>query len=602
MSDETTPLSGGGNNRTINGRYALRGLLGQGGMADVELAHDNVLDRQVAVKILHNRYTDDPSFVERFRREARASASMSHPNVVGVYDTGTDDGRPYIVMEYVAGRSLRDVLRREDLTPQRAAEIAGDAARALHYAHERGLIHRDVKPGNIMVADDGQVKVTDFGIARAVTAETVTQTAAVLGTAAYIAPEQAQGERVDARTDVYALGCVLYEMLTGRQPFSGDSAVTLAYKHVSEAPRPPSELKPQVSPELEAVVLKAMAKDPRDRYQSAEEFFQDLQRAVGGMAVTAPLTGTAAFPATQALTRQQPVVVEEERWVEEEEPRRRGAGPGMVLLVLLVLAILALAAFLLSDVFRSEEVAELTVPDVTGESIDDAQRLLREAGFQTELEAREDPEVPPNTVITTDPPPGVSAEEGSLVLVVYSEGPPLEEVPNLEGVPENRAREQLTALGFTIGARLTETSADIAEGDVIRTEPAAGESVPVGEEVSLVVSEGVPTFSLPSVEGLTRTEAVDQLTNFCGSPPCVIVVEGDPEFSDEFAEDEVIRQAPEAGTEVSRGAEVTIIVSAGPEPEEEPSPSPSPTPTQTPTIPPIPTVSPSPPPEPTPTP
>src|SRR5680860_263649 len=242
--DETTPLQGA-NGRILAGRYALRGLIGQGGMAEVELASDLVLDRQVAVKILHAHYASDPAFLARFRREAQAAASMNHPNVVAVYDTGEDDARPFIVMEYVSGRSLRDVLRVEQLLPERAAEIAGDAALGLHYAHERGLVHRDVKPGNILISDDGQVKVADFGIARAVNAETVTQTAAV----------------------------------------SGDSAVALAYKHVSEAPVTPSAYDDAISPQLDAVVLKAMAKAPDDRYQTAREFGADLQRATAGLGV-----------------------------------------------------------------------------------------------------------------------------------------------------------------------------------------------------------------------------------------------------------------------------------------------------------------------------
>lgn len=591
MSDETTPL-GGGNGRVVNGRYQLRGLLGQGGMADVELAYDQVLDRQVAVKILHQRYTHDPSFVDRFRREARASASMSHPNVVGVYDTGEEDGRPYIVMEYVAGRSLRDVLRTQTLTSQRAAEIAGDAARALHYAHERDLVHRDVKPGNIMVADDGQVKVTDFGIARAMNAETVTQTAAVLGTAAYVAPEQAQSERVDRRTDVYALGCVLYEMLTGRQPFTGDSAVALAYKHVSEPPVPPSQLNADISPELEAVVLKAMAKDPADRYQSAQEFYEDLQRSVGGMAVTAPLAGTAAFPATQALSRPQPPPppaepVAQEYWPEEQQ---RGNPAMVVLLVLLVLAGLGLAAFLFADSFRTEEeVAEVTVPDVRGEALTDAQRILREEGLQTELEAQQDPDVAANHVISTDPEAGALAREGDTVTIIYSEGPPLEEVPDLSGMPEAQARAALTERGFIVGGRSAEPSDDYEAGEVIRTDPAAGEEVPSGEAVSLVVSEGPTRLTLPSVRGLTLTDAANQLHTFCGNPPCVIVEEGPREFSDEVEKGRVISQDPEGETEVERGSRVTLIVSRGPEPEEEETPEPEPTDTASPTSSPSPT-------------
>ncbi|HVL97868.1 MAG TPA: Stk1 family PASTA domain-containing Ser/Thr kinase [Egibacteraceae bacterium] len=599
MSDETTPLTGG-NRRTINGRYLLRGLLGQGGMADVELAHDEILDRQVAVKILHNRYTDDPSFVDRFRREARASASMSHPNVVGVYDTGEDDGRPYIVMEYVAGQSLRDVLRRKRLTPERAAEIARDAARALHYAHERGLVHRDVKPGNIMVSEEGQVKVTDFGIARAMSAETVTQTAAVLGTAAYIAPEQAQGERVDRRTDVYALGCVLYEMLTGRQPFSGDSAVTLAYKHVSEPPVPPSELRAEISPELEAVVLKAMAKRPDDRYQTADEMAEDLERAVAGMGVTAPLAGTAAFPATQALPRAEQTIVAERAYYADEQPvveeRRSPVGP--ILLVLLLLAVLGLAAFLLADVFRTDPVAEVAVPDVTGQDISAAQAALQAEGFQTVLEAEENADVPENTVIRTDPPAGAMVDEGSTVTIFYSEGPPLVDVPDLAGVSEDEARRRLTDLRFTVGARETEASEEHAEGQVIRTDPPAGDSVPTGTEVALVVSSGPPPLTLPGVIDLTERDAVNELTTFCGRPPCV-EIDVRREFHGRVQEGRVIDQGPRPGTEVPRGAPVTIIVSQGP--EEEPTtttttaaPSPDPTPIPPPTTVPEPINSPSP--------
>jgi eukaryotic-like serine/threonine-protein kinase len=322
--DETTPL--GGNRRTIAGRYELRGLLGRGGMADVELGYDTQLDRMVAVKILHGRYANDDSFVQRFRREAQAAASLNHPNVVGVYDTGESDGRPFIVMEYVDGRSLKELLATEKVLPERAAEIAGEVALGLHYANQRGLVHRDIKPGNIMLNNEGQVKVTDFGIARAVNAETMTQTAAVFGTAAYVAPEQAQGGRVDGRTDIYALGCVLYEMLTGRQPFQADSAVALAYQHVSANPTPPSQINPEVPPALEAVVLRAMAKNPDDRYADGREMHADLQRAVAGLPVAAP--SVIAYEQTQALDRTRVVPAVEEPYYEEEEyyeePRGRG--------------------------------------------------------------------------------------------------------------------------------------------------------------------------------------------------------------------------------------------------------------------------------------
>ena len=605
--DETTPLSGGPNRRKLANRYVLRGLLGQGGMADVELAHDEVLDREVAVKMLHARYQSDPSFLARFRREAQAAASLNHPNVVAVYDTGESEGRPFIVMEYVAGRSLREVLRREGVLPARAAEIAGDAALALHYAHERGLVHRDIKPANIMISDEGQVKVADFGIARALNAETMTQTAAVFGTAAYVAPEQAQGAPVDRRTDLYALGCVLYEMLTGRQPFAGDSAVALAYKHVSEEPVPPAAVNPEVSPQLESVVLKAMAKDPDARYQTGREFHADLQRGVAGLAVSAP--PAAAYAATQALPRDAdptmvaPAARRVERPVERPyaEPARRGGGArtaGYVVLSLLILALFGVAGYLFYDLTRDDgvetPVVELrTVPDVTGFDIADAQNRLVEEGFQPQLgEQQPSSELGLNQVISTDPPALASAEAGSVVTITYSEGPPTVAVPPVAGQPEAEATQILTGARFVVGARGEEPSAEVEEGRVIRTDPAEGIELPEGSEVSLIVSTGPDTFGMPDVVGRDVEVARQLIANACGSPPCA-AVQTINEFSDDFAEGQVVSSQPEADDEVRIGATVTLVLSAGPEEEPTPSPTPSPTPTPTPT--------PTPPPSPTPT-
>jgi eukaryotic-like serine/threonine-protein kinase len=262
-------------------RYEVGRLLGAGGMAEVYEGHDRLLARRVAIKVLLSQYARDPAFLARFKREAQAAASLSHPNIVAVYDTGVQNGTNFIVMEYVEGRTLRDVIRNEGpLMPERAAEIAADVCNALAAAHARGLIHRDVKPGNVMLTPDGTVKVMDFGIARATTSETITQTAAVIGTAQYISPEQAQGQTVDFRSDLYSLGCCLYEMLTGVVPFTGATPVAIAYRHVREDPTPPRQLNPDVSPALEAVVLKAMAKHPDDRYQTATEMRRALQRAV----------------------------------------------------------------------------------------------------------------------------------------------------------------------------------------------------------------------------------------------------------------------------------------------------------------------------------
>jgi beta-lactam-binding protein with PASTA domain/predicted Ser/Thr protein kinase len=602
MVDETVPL-GGANRRRVAGRYVLAGLLGSGGMAEVELAYDERLDRQVALKLLHQRYASDDAFVARFRREAQAAASLNHPNIVGVYDTGDDDGRPFIVMEYVAGRSLRDVLAREGVLPQRTAEIAVDAALALHYAAERGLVHRDVKPGNILISDEGQVKVTDFGIARAVNAETVTQTAAVFGTAAYVAPEQAQGGQVDARTDVYALGCVLYEMLTGRQPFAGDSAVAVAYKHVSEAPVPPSRLSREVSPQLEAVTLKAMAKAPADRYQSAREFAADLQRALGGVAVSAP--PAAAYATTQALPRDRTLVgaqpeppYERERERVVVDDRRRNRGLGWFLLVALVIALFAVAGLLLANVFDSADpIAQLQVPDVTNRPIEEAQASLREAGFQPEVLAPvENPTVAPNSVITTDPAPLSQAPEGSIVRLTISAGPPLVEIPTLTGRTPQEAQQALTDVGLTVGEIREQPSDEVEQGRVITTDPPPTTQVEQGRAVALLVSTGPRTVTLPDVRNLAAQRARELLEAACEPRPCV-QVESVQRFDDDVAEGAVIRQDPAPDTAVLVGSTVTLVVSAGPQAPPEPTPSPTPTPSRTPT----PTPSPSPSPSPSPT-
>nr|MBA2529478.1 Stk1 family PASTA domain-containing Ser/Thr kinase [Euzebyales bacterium] len=523
--DETTRVAGGASRRVLSGRYVLRGLLGQGGMADVELAYDEVLDRQVAVKILHQRYSDDPSFLERFKREARAAASLNHPNMVAVYDTGEQDGRPFIVMEYVPGRSLRDVLRSENILPGRAAEIAGDAAMALHYAHDRGLVHRDIKPANIMLSDEGQVKVTDFGIARAMNAETVTQTAAVFGTAAYISPEQAQGATVDRRTDIYSLGVVLYELLTGRQPFTAESAVGLAYKHVSEDPIPPAQLNEEVSPPMEAVVMKAMAKNPDNRYPDARSLAADLERAAQGQAVSAP--PVMAYALTQALTR--PVEATGERHgavlaeaEETERPHRGRRAFGFAVLALLILALFALAAYLLVRALDTEPVAEIEVPDVTGQRVGPAQRTLREEGFQTQVAFRPDPEVGQGRVIETTPGPGSPAPQGSLVSLVVSTGTRSATVPTVVGLPEPEAEAALRGANLSIGKRREERSdEEPEEGTVIAADPPEGTEVAENDPVRLTVSAGPATVLLPDVRDQADDAARQTLRRACGDPPCV---------------------------------------------------------------------------------
>jgi serine/threonine-protein kinase len=361
-------------------RYEVGRLLGAGGMAEVFEGRDRLLARRVAIKVLQAQFARDPSFLIRFKREAQAAASLSHPNIVGVYDTGTEDGTHFIVMEYVEGRTLKDVIRAEGpLYPERAAEVCADVCSALIAAHARGLIHRDIKPGNVMLTPEGKVKVMDFGIARATTSETITQTAAVVGTAQYISPEQAQGQTVDYRSDLYSVGCCLYEMLTGTVPFTGATPVAIAYRHVREDPTPPRMLNPDVPAPLEAITLKAMSKLPDNRYQTAAEMHDDLERFRNGQPVHAtPLMDAAA--ATQAIPRDggaDPTAMlgtvpadRAARYAEPEEEERR-TSVGWIVVSLLALVVVGLAAFFITRAVTGTgdgtetTLAPTTVPPTT---------------------------------------------------------------------------------------------------------------------------------------------------------------------------------------------------------------------------------------------
>lgn len=571
-ADATRRISGADQTRRVSGstdeviadRYELRGLIGSGGMADVQLAHDRQLGRLVAIKMLHGRYANDPAFRRRFAREAQAAGGLNHPNVVAVYDTGDTDGRPYIVMEYVAGRSLDDVIAAERVLPERAAEIIGDAAIALDYAHEQGLVHRDIKPGNILIAEDGTVKVTDFGIARAVDAQDATQTAAVFGTAAYVAPEQAQGYEVDRRTDVYALGCVLYELLTGQQPFHADSAVALAYQHVSAEPTPPSQLSADVTPELEAVVLRSMAKQPDRRYATARDFNADLQRAVAGLPVApaprfAAYEQTAAIGATQAL----PYADDYDVVTETEAPPRKGRAGAYVVLILLILIAFGAAAILAMGLLDDTPPETTPIPDLRGETLDVAQATLLDLGFETDVgPAEEDPELEPNQVVRTQPEAGTEHEVGGTVTLIPSAGPGMVSVPDVQGSSESQARDELAEAGLTPGETSTESSEDVDEGNAIRTVPGVGEQVEEGSTVDLVVSSGDPPVTVPDVVDRTESDACGRIEE--AELSCQV----NQEFSDDVDEGRVIRQSPEANAEVEPGDAVTITVSQGPEDPE----------------------------------
>jgi beta-lactam-binding protein with PASTA domain/predicted Ser/Thr protein kinase len=557
--------------RVLGDRYEIEGVLGQGGMAKVFQGHDNVLGRPVAVKVLSPQFAGDQQFVARFRREAQAAAALNHPNIVSVFDTGSQNDVHYIVMEHVRGRTLRDTIRAEGpLLPERAAEIAEAVARALSSAHEAGLVHRDIKPGNIMLTSDGEVKVMDFGIARTATGDTLTQTAAVLGTASYLSPEQAQGESVDGRSDIYSLGCVLYEMLTGNPPFTGDSPVAIAYKHVRDDPVPPSRINKDVPKDLDAVVMKSMAKNPANRYQSADELRQDLERVLQGLPTLAtPVLGET----TEHISRTRPEGTAVMTQVpEEEEEERRRIWP-VVLVVLLVLGLLAVAAFFLVNSLLEPAAETVTMPDVVGLEEDEAVRRLEERNFRVNVQSEDHPTAPRGTVFDQDPDAGQEVEEGSEVTIKVSKGPPKEEVPDVVNQSVESARAEVESAGFRFVVSDEQPSSDIPEGNVISQDPAAGTKAEQGSAVSVVVSSGPEQVTVPDVHCQSVEEARQELI-----AADLVPADGGSQQTDECPDGTVFRTEPGAGATVESGSTVTYFRAQNP-------PEPTDTPTETPTTP-----------------
>jgi beta-lactam-binding protein with PASTA domain/predicted Ser/Thr protein kinase len=523
-----------GPDTVIDGRYRVVKRLGSGGMADVYCAEDSQLGRRVALKVLHNRFAEDREFVERFRREASSAAGLQHPNIIAIFDRGEWDGTYYIAMEYVEGRTLKEIIREKGAAPPEAAiDITLQILRAARYAHKRGLVHRDIKPHNVLIDHDGRVRVADFGIARAVTSD-VTETGAIMGTAQYIAPEQAQGHPVDARSDLYSIGVVLYELLTGRVPFDAETPVTVALMQVNEPPIPPMELKPDLPPALDAIVMRALEKDPARRFADADEFIAALE---------------SARQAPQQVIAPPPVVEE----VVEEEPGRRW---WIWLLVLLALAAIALGVYLL---LRPEQ---LTVPDVIGRESATATQILQNRGFEVDIVNVENPQVERNTVAAQDPRPNTEAPEGSTVTITVSTGPGAATVPAVAGLPTEQAETQLTDAGFETRVERA-FSANVARGRVIDTEPASGSVVERGTTVLLRVSRGVQQVGVPDVVGESEDDARAALED-------VGLRAGD--VTEQESSDEepgtVLEQDPAAGGEVDRGSAVDLVVAAAP-PEVE---------------------------------
>ncbi|MEM6108230.1 Stk1 family PASTA domain-containing Ser/Thr kinase [Mycobacterium sp. 050272] len=507
----------------LSDRYELGDILGFGGMSEVHLARDVRLHRDVAVKVLRADLARDPSFYLRFRREAQNAAALNHPAIVAVYDTGeaeTPAGPlPYIVMEYVDGVTLRDIVHNDGpLPPRRAIEIIADACQALNFSHQNGIIHRDVKPANIMISTTNAVKVMDFGIARAIadSGNSVTQTAAVIGTAQYLSPEQARGDSVDARSDVYSLGCVLYEILTGEPPFTGDSPVSVAYQHVREDPVPPSKRHAGISPDLDAVVLKALAKNPDNRYQTAAEMRADLVRVHNGEPPEAPKVLTDAertslmastgpghgSPRTDPLPRQR---------LTETDPDRMGGPVGRWVVAVAVLAVLTIVVVIAFNTFGGS-TRDVQVPDMRGQVSADAVAALQNRGFKTRTLQKPDSSIPPDHVISTDPGANASVAAGDEITINVSTGPEQREVPDVSSMSYSDAVSKLKAAGFTKFKQANSPSTPELLGKVIGTNPPANQTSAITNVITVIVGSGPETKQVPDVAGQTVDIAQKNLT------------------------------------------------------------------------------------------
>ncbi|MGY1803203.1 Stk1 family PASTA domain-containing Ser/Thr kinase [Blastococcus sp. SYSU D00922] len=565
--------------QVLGERYEIGGVLGRGGMAEVHRGRDLRLGREVAVKVLRSDLARDPSFQVRFRREAQASASLNHPAIVAVYDTGEDrtstGATPYIVMEYVEGETLRDVLRREGhLSPQRAMSLSADICGALDFSHRNGIVHRDVKPGNVMITPQGSVKVMDFGIARAVSdsAATMTSTAAVIGTAQYLSPEQARGDSVDARSDVYSLGCMLYELVTGAPPFTGDSPVSVAYQHVREDPRLPSSINPQIPPELDAILLKAMSKNPANRYQSAAEMRNDLLRALAGQRVEAtPVMGDAE---KTAIIGAPPGGFgtygdDDADWDDDEQERKRRKR--RIIAIVSVVALLLIAGAIAIAVAMSggddtPTTRQVQVPAVANLPQAQAEQAITDAGLTVGTVTTEaSTTVAEGNVISSDPAAGASRDEGTAVDLVVSGGPDTLGIPAVVGLDEDRARAQLEAAGFTsINSRQVESLED--EGTVVGVNPAEGQQAAPNQPITLQISTG--TVRLPDVANRNEADARRALTDLGFSNAQIV---NQSVERDDVAEGTVVGTEPGAGTAVGSGEEIVLLIAVPTPPEPTPT-------------------------------
>ncbi len=539
----------------VDGRYRVLQRIGSGGMADVWLADDAHLQRQVALKVLHSRFSQDREFVERFRREAEAAARLQHPNIVAVFDRGQYEGAYYIAMQYVQGPTLKELID-AGLTPEQAVPLVRQVLEGARFAHRNGVVHRDLKPQNVIVDPEGKAIVTDFGIAHAGVSE-ITQAGSVMGTPHYLSPEQAQGQDVTAVSDLYSIGVILYEALTGRVPFEGESAVAVAMKQVSQVPQRPSSINPQVSPALDAAVMRALEKDPGQRFQSADAFIAALDAAMkdsppagGATATFAPLPPVVAIPD------------EAEAQPDSEEEQRRKRRRRRWLLVAIAVLIGALLGF------AATRDSSTNVSNVTGNQLGVAISLLQQDGFSVSEVKRVEREAPANTVLEQDPAASPPAEKASLdcaflslfcskpkVTLTVSSGPGSAKVPATANLTRKVASEKLKQAGFAVDV-VTANSDTVAPGLVIHSEPSAGTTVTRGSAVVLTVSNGPKLVKVPVLVGTQRAVAVQQIRG-------AGLVPGVEEEESKTPAGQVIRQSPSAGREVESGSSVSIVVSKG---------------------------------------
>jgi eukaryotic-like serine/threonine-protein kinase len=567
----------------IDGRYRVLSRLGSGGMAEVYLAEDRLLGRQLAVKVLHHHFAEDQEFVERFRREASSAAGLSHPNIVAIFDRGEWNGTYYIAMEYVAGRSLKTVVREQGaLDPAAAIDIVIQILRAARFAHKRGVIHRDLKPHNVILDEEGRARVTDFGIARAGASE-MTLTGSIMGTAQYLSPEQAQGHTVSGRSDLYAVGIILYELLTGAVPFDGETAVAIAFKQVSAEPHPPSELQPGVSAALDAVVLRALAKDPARRFADAEEFIAALGQARQGLPAVAGgvVAGALAGGALLDSQSQAPPSIHHagaygsEGWVgpmpesgalllppagalDGEDGAAPGKGDRRRRQLLWGLAAALLAAVIVLALLLSAPGRQVKVPNVVGQTEAVALAKLRSAGLTPIATTASSATVASGLVVGETPSSGSEVGKGTRVSILISSGPGSAALPSLEGVNATQASRRLRAAGFRPTTQ-AQPSAKVAPGNVIATDPPAGTELQVGSPVTVLVSSGPAQVRVPDVTGQSLPAAEAAL-----STADLTVGVLTPQVSASQSPETVLSQSPAAATSLSAGGKVNLTVAQAP--------------------------------------